>query len=251
MRRSFLATLLAAALPAAPAWAIKPFTLLEDGYPEVRGQIEFENTFDLGFRTGEDHSFSDLNVEHELEFGLSERFTFRVKGSYDYISSAQTDGLKFDVAGVEGQYYFTNPNTDKVGLSLLGAVESGDRSYSATAIFVAQKDFDRWILGYNLGVSVDVDNAYHGGPKDASVTITNALGAAYEIVPTLRVGADVSIDSTYAEARIYEGSTVYAGPVINWIPTRDLWITAGLQWQLTDTSDEPRYRAVLIVGYFF
>jgi hypothetical protein len=41
---------------------------------------------------------------------------------------------------VEGQYYFTNPNTDKVGLSLLGAVESGDRSYSATAIFVAQQE---------------------------------------------------------------------------------------------------------------
>jgi hypothetical protein len=36
-------------------------------------------------------------------------------------------------------------------------------------------------------------------------------------------------------ARIYEGSTVYAGPVINWIPTRDLWITAGFEWQLTDT----------------
>ena len=251
MKCSSIVAALALATVSAPAWAIKPFTLLEDGYPEVFKQLELENTFTYGFHTPTEHAFGDLNIENELEYGLSERFTFRVKGSYDYISSAETTGMKFDAVAVEGQYFFTNPNTDKLGLSLLGAIESGDNSYGAEAIFIAQKDFDKWVIAYNLGVNVAVDNAYRGGPTDTSLSLTNALGAAYEITPNLKIGGEISIESVYGEARIYDGSTVYAGPVINWIPTKSLWITAGFHWQLTDTSDAPNYQAVLIIGYFF
>jgi hypothetical protein len=66
-----------------------------------------------------------------------------------------------------------------------------------------------------------------------------------------RIGAEISADSTYDEWRRYGGTTVYAGPVINWVPVPSLWITAGFDFLLTNQNDEPQYRAAIIVGYYF
>jgi len=121
------ASLLLLAVVAPPASAIKPFTLVEDGYPEAKGQLELENTFELTFHPREEHSFKELVGEHELEYGLAQDFTLRVKGSYVYTDSHDFTGLHFDAAGVEGQYYFTNPNTDPIGSP------SSGRSKSPTA----------------------------------------------------------------------------------------------------------------------
>ena len=46
-------------------------------------------------------------------------------------------------------------------------------------------------------------------------------------------------------------ATVFAGPVINWVPNSKWWVTAGFDFQLTDTADEPDYQCIVIVGYFF
>ena len=41
------------------------------------------------------------------------------------------------------------------------------------------------------------------------------------------------------------------GPVINITPTDNLWITIGVDALIGNEEDEPRYRAALIVGYYF
>src|SRR3954468_4624051 len=218
-------------------FAIRPFALVEDGYPEAVGQLELENTLTYSFHTPADHGFSQWAMENELEYGLGEKFTLRAKGSYFYEHSDDNTGMHFDAAGVEAQYFFSNPNTDAIGLSLIGSVEFGERSAAAEAIFVVQKDFAKWIVAYNLGVSVDIDNVFDAGAGvNYSGTITNAIGATYQLTPTIRLGGEASLESGYDEFRRYGGSNVFVGPVINWIPNDRIWVTAGFDWQLTNTD---------------
>ena len=191
-------------------------------------------------------------MEHEVEYGFSEQLTLRVKGSYVYTDSHDFKGLHFDAGGVEGQYFFTNPNTDPLGISVIGSALITEREGFASEDFlVLQKDFDKFIVGYNLGFVTEVDNAFGGGSKETTGTLVNALGAEYSLTPRVRVGAEVSAESAYAEWRKYEGTTVYAGPVINFTPTDNVWVTMGLDVQLTNHRDEPQYRFALIVGYYF
>jgi hypothetical protein len=258
MLRSFRPAALASALLVLPclsqttAWAIKPYTLVEDGYPDPLHQLELENTFEFTFHTREDSSFKQIAVEHELEYQLTEQFELRVKGAYFYENSAETSGMHFDSAGVEGQYYFTNSNIDPLGVSVIVAAEAGEQTINFESFLVLQKDFEHFTVTYNLELASETSGVFtNHGITDTTGTLTNALGAVYNLTNTVRVGGEIAAESAYANWSHYDGTTVFAGPVINWVPNSTLWMTAGFSFQLTDTADEPDYRFALIVGYFF
>ena len=257
MRRRYLSAVLAATLAAvaSPAFAIKPMAQVEDGYPEP-GLVESENTFTLDHKTHPDHGFSQYSMENELEWGVNENFTLRVKGAYFYVDSKDETGLKFDQAGIEAQYYFSNPNTDSIGISVIGSVLSGDNSLATEDFLVIQKDFQKWIVAYNLGVAVNVDNVYkhHSAPgagRETEVSLINQAGVLYCFTPTFRLGADISVESIWQEARIYDHTSAYVGPTLNWIISDKLWITVGAEREIVNSADEPEYRLTVILGYFF
>jgi hypothetical protein len=244
-----LAAALVTATPA--AFAIKPFALVEDGYPELKGQLELENTLTFATRSRNEHGFSETALENELEYGLADTFTLRLKGTTVYTSSAEKDGLHFDAGGIEGQYYFSNPNVDKVGVSAIVSVEFGEDTFTNEDFLVIQKDWEKWTVAYNLGVAIDVEPVWGSSDKETAVTLINSLGAVYNLTPQIRAGADISMENSYLEGRVYDSTSVLAGPVMSWTPNEKLWVTGGVEFQLTDNRDEPRYNATLIVGYYF
>ncbi len=255
MKRALAWGVVVAAVALAAPWAmaIKPMAEVEDGYPEAPGQLESENTFTLDHKTPQDHGFNQYSMENELEYGVSYDLTLRVKGAYFYVDSKEETGLKFDSAGVEAQYYFSNPNTDAVGVSVIGSLLSGDNSISSENFLVVQKDTKNWIFAYNLGLTIDVDNSFgheHGG-RETDVSIVNQGGVMYCLTNRFRIGIDASMESVWREGRVYDHTTAYFGPTINWIPTDRLWMTLGLEREITNSEDEPMYRLTFIVGYFF
>jgi len=234
------------------AFAIKPYTLVEDGYPEVKGTVELENTFETFFHSKDEKGFKTFSMEHELEFQPTDKLALRVKGSYAYENTVDFTGLHFDEAAVEGQYYFTNPNIDPIGVSVIGAVGVGERGFgSFEAFLVLQKDWDKFTLTYNLGVVTEVEHLYGGGSRETSGTLVNALGGVYSVSPGIRVGGEIAAESGYTEWRSYDSTVIYAGPVIHFVPSSRLWITAGVDYQISGERSEPQYRASLIVGYYF
>ena len=250
--RIVIALLFVVLAAATPALAIKPYTLVEDGYADPVGQLELENTFESDFHTREDSGFKQFSMENELEYQLNEQLELRVKAAYFYEDSSENTGMHFDAAGVEAQYYFSNSNTDLLGVSLIVAAEAGEQTLNLESVLVLQKDWDRWTATYNLGLATEIDGVFTDhGSTDTTGTITNALGAVYNVTPTLRAGGEIAVESDYHNWSSYDGSSVWAGPVVNWVPNSRLWMTAGFNFQLTDTADEPDYRFTLIVGYFF
>src|SRR5690242_6122141 len=102
--RALFATVAVATLSLTPPLlAIKPYTLVEDGYTDPLHSLELENTFELAFHTREDSGFKQLSAEHELEYQLTDNFQLRVKGSYFYEDSKENNGIHFDSSGIEGQ----------------------------------------------------------------------------------------------------------------------------------------------------
>ncbi len=254
MRRSnVFVCLLSVCLFPATALALKPFALVEDGYSERVGQFELENTFTLSYHTHDEHNFQNYSMEHELEYGMAENFTLRVKGSYFYEKSEDTDGLHFDAGGVEGQLYFTNSNIDPVGISVIAAFEFGENSLINEDFVVVQKDFQNWIVAYNFGLTTEVDGVFHSHDQGTQTTgsIINAGGIDYVFSNSIRAGAEISAESSYDNWSDYTGTVIYAGPAINWTPVDQLWITVGFDWQLSNHHDEPDYLLTIIVGYYF
>jgi len=240
-------------LSSSSAYAIRPFTLVEDGYPEAVGQLELENTFEGDFNPRSDSGAKTYSAEHELEYGLLENFTLRLKGSYLYEDSSQREGLHFDSFGLEGQLFFSNPNTDPVGLSLIAAVEAGEGSLAFNTIFIVQKDFDKWVVGYNLALETSIDNVFRGAGQATTTTgtLTNAFGLSYVPTPGLKVGGELSLDLDFDNWSKHTDTALFAGPVINWIPNNNWWVTAGVDFLVNNTPDAPRWRAIVVIGYFF
>jgi hypothetical protein len=234
------------------ALAIKPYTLVEDGYPDPVGSLELENTFESDFRTSQDHGFKQFSMENELEYQLNEKLELRIKGAYFYEDSKENIGMHFDAAGVEAQYYFANSNVDPLGVSVIVAAEAGEQTLDFKTFLVLQKDWAKWTATYNLGFDTEIDGVFtNHGSNTTTGTLTNALGVTYSLADTVRVGAEAALESSYDNWSSYGGSSLFAGPVINWVPNSKWWLTAGFDFQLTDTADEPDYRFTVIFGYFF
>ena len=238
------------------AMAIKPLIQVEDGYPEGKGQFESENTLGYSMHTREDHSFRGYSLELEVEYGLADDFTIRAKGTTVHEDTNGGSSTHFDGGGIEAQYFFSNPNVDPIGLSVISLVEVGENTFNNENYFVVQKDFDKWTIGYNFGIAVGIDNLWDhrngsdSSGRDTNVAIINNFGACYELFQNVKVGADFSIESDYLEGRVYTGSTAYIGPDIFWVPNDKWWFTAGVEYQVTDTVDAPRWTASLIIGYY-
>jgi hypothetical protein len=250
--RVFIAFTIVLFAAATPALAIKPYTLVEDGYPDPVHQLELENTFESDFHTHDDSGFKQFSLENELEYQVNEQFNLRVKAAYFYEDSDENTGMHFDAAGIEAQYYFTNSNVDPLGVSVIVAAEAGEQTLNFESFLVLQKDWDHWTATYNLGLATEIDGVFtDSGSTDTTGTLTNALGAVYNLTPTVRAGGEIAVESLYHNWSSYDGSSVWAGPVVNWVPNSRLWMTAGFNFQLTDTADESDYRFTVIVGYFF
>src|SRR4051812_42264498 len=191
------AALATCALLSRPAMAIKPYTLVEDGYPEVKGTVELENTFETFWHSRDDHDQKSFSLEHELEFQPTEKLSLRLKGAYVYEENADFTGLHFDDGGVEFQYYFTNPNTDPIGVSVIGAALAGERGFGAfEAFLVLQKDWDKFTLTYNLGAVTEIDHLYGGGSRETTGTLVNSLGGVYSLSTNMRVGLEASMETS-------------------------------------------------------
>src|SRR5205814_8631714 len=144
-------------------------------YPEGKGVLELENTLTIGYHTPAEHNFQNYAFENELEYGVADNFTLRLKGEYFYQDSRDGTGLHFDGAGVEAQYFFTNPAIDPIGISLLGAFSVGESHLSYEGFLVMQKDWDKWTAGYELGISTDIDDIFNDNSSSTTTgTITNA-----------------------------------------------------------------------------
>jgi hypothetical protein len=246
------AALAACALVGRSSYAVEPFTLVHDAYPEPVGQWELEISQDVFWHPKEDHNAKEFGTEFELERGITDKLALHVSAELSYQDNAEKEGLSFEQLAIGGQYIFASPATEPLGVGLIGEVGVGERGNMSGYLFLAlQKDTDKWILAYNLGATLEVENAIGGGERETAGTLVNAAGAEYALSPHFYAGVETSVEIGYSEFRVYDDTVWYAGPVIYWTPSDNFWLSAGIDYQLSDVDSEAQYRGAVKVGYYF
>ena len=232
----------------------RPFVLTEDAYPDGQGALWYEQTTTFNFRTKEQHDTKEVDVEHEFEYGLTDEIDIKLAPSWHWSDTPGERGFEYDGIKLEGFYYCLNPNIEPLGVGLFANVNFGQRGLETEQGVVLQKDFDKWVLAYNLIFTTTADNLYDNDSQNPGTTtgaISNNFGAAYSVSNHLRAGAEVSVESSFREWSHYDTTTVYAGPVVNY-NFGNLWITFGPDFLLTrGVKDAPQYQFNLIFGFAF
>ena len=230
----------------------RPFTMVEDTYPEGKGAFEIENSLEYGHRTHSDHGLNAFGMEHELEFGLADNFDLKIPVAYHYQDTAEGSGFGFDSVAIQGDYYLTSSYTDPLGVALIGEMGVGEDTLSFEAVLVLQKDFGNWVIAYNLAAETEITGVFRNeAENETEGTITNALGIAYNVSPTMRLGGELSAESTYLNWSHYDGTVVYAGPVFSYFGQEHWWLAVGPNFLLTNQQEEAQFRLDLLFAVSF
>lgn len=241
------ALLLSIFLIASSAFAgVRHFTFLYEAPTAAPGSVEMENW--ITWKRGSDPRFDQVDLRHEFEFGITDRFQLSVYvADWNYHSPEQS-GFTLSDAAIEAIYNLSNPVIDPVGLSLYQEVRAGDRLVEWESKVIAQKNYGRWIFAYNA----TLEAVWEGDEIDEREgEFSQALGASYEISPRLSVGVELLHEFVFPDWRDDENiRNVFVGPNVSY--RRANWfVTTGILAQATNTSDEPDFQWRTIFGIGF
>lgn len=258
-RFGLVAAVVSAVLSASAQADPRPFTFTNDAYPMGKGDWEYEQWVTYEGDQDSDDDFERLSFRHEFEFGLADNIDLAI-----YLPEWQLedtgDGWDSDFQGgaVETIVYLSNPVTDFVGIGLYNEVKVREDELEFEHKLIVHKDIDKWTLAYNFVLETELEHTF-GDEEEAEIegVIEHTFGASYRIASDWGIGGEAVVASEYEDWSEYEGTTVYAGPVVTYQGGRfsregsGWWATVTPLFQLTDDEDAPNLNFRLIVGVNF
>ena len=233
----------------------RPFTFSTDTYPVGKGGWEYEQWVTYKASKEDESDFQRFEFRHEFEFGLADNFDLAVYlPSWSYEDSKDRSGTRFGSVDVEGVFYLSNPVTDFLGIGLYAETKIGEDSLAFENKLLVQKDVGNWVFLYNLVLETGIEGVFHDAEDENEIEgeLKHTFGAAYAVTPSIFLGAEAIIESVYADWSEYEGTSVYAGPVVSLRNLGNFWITATPTVLLTqEDEDEADFQLRMIVGYEF
>jgi hypothetical protein len=226
------------------------FTLVYEAATLGKGVVEVENW--ATWKTGpkDDRSFNRVEFRHEIETGITDRFQLAVYAADwhgEWGHSVDHGGWKYDDTAVEGIYRLVDPGTHFLGVAVYGEAQLGDQRAALESKLILQKNIGKLELAYNLSLeAVWEGKGYH----DQAGEVSQALGASYEIRPSLLVGAELLHEIDLPDWHTGGTQSVYVGPNASYRWGR-WWITATPQVQVTRNRGEPDFQMRVILGVSF
>jgi hypothetical protein len=170
----------------------------------------------------------------ETEYGITDHWDIAL---YQVFSQGSATPLTYDSTSLETRYRFA---------------ERGEWPVDVLAYFEVDKFFDAndWELEWKVILARDIGRLTLALNLIAEDSIVDgdhffvpgfAAGASFEIVPALKVGAEI-----FGERSEDHNVRAWAGPAISWAPSPKLWVTVGADFGLTSYSDD--LRATIILG---
>ena len=231
------------------------FNNLEEAAFAEAGSRQLEQTFDTAHRTKSDKGFTSYYGATSVYWAPTERFqvgfTF---AELRYESDDEREWLRYEGTGAIVLYSLVNPEAAPVGVAVFSRIVGNERGLSNDSRLALQVLRGPWNIAYNLRLGTDFAG-FDGGSKETTGTLGHSVGVAHlwEIQGTiseLSVGGEVLVDSTYAEWKNYQETTVYGGPTVGIVIGERWSVTVTGTVQLTD-QDAPRFGTQVTVGWVF
>jgi hypothetical protein len=177
----------------------------------------------------------------ELETGLTDRWDVAVYGVGRQLHG---ESLEFEAVKLETRYALAAPGTwfvDPVAYLELKKEFLDDKPFSVEEKIILGKD----VGPLNFSLNVASEQEFVGG--ETEVEWEYAFGSSWELVPALRLGAEVF--GSVADEEVSPGvekteSLAWAGPAVSIAVARS-WLVLAAGFGLNDESDALRLRAVL------
>ena len=177
----------------------------------------------------------------ELETGITDRWDVAVYGVARKVESAD---LQFEAVKLETRYALAAPGTWFVDPVVYLEMQKSFVDEKALSIE------EKLILGKDLGplnLSLNVASEQEFEEGETQVEWAYALGSSWELVPALRLGAEVF--GSVAQEEVSPGvekteSPLWAGPAAS-IAYGRAWLGLAAGFGLTEESDALRARAIL------
>lgn len=232
----------------------RPFTFTSDTYAEGKGQWEFEQWATFQTHKDSDGGYNAIDFREEIEVGVADNVDLAFYlPNWRYEDSKEQDNLRFESVGGEVIVYFTNPVTDPIGLGLYNEVNVGEDTLEFETKLLVQKDVGKWIFAYNLVAETELEGVFDDDEEnEVGGELKNTFGAAYAITPGVLLGAEAFVECEFEDWSEYEGTHVFAGPVVSFQNLGNFWFTVTPTFLLTQgDDDEPDFQLRLIAGYVF
>jgi hypothetical protein len=236
------------------AWADpRPFTFTYDAYPIGKGGLEYEQWVTFNADKGSEHGFKQLQLLHELEYGISDDFDLGLYFlRWNYEDSNEKSGAEYDGAAVELIYTILNPGKDKWGLALYGEIAVAENELEFEQKVIIQKDIGKWIFAYNFILETEIEGVFDSDEEnEVEGVIGHALGITTAVARTWFVGGELLVESAFSDWSNYESTTAYLGPTISYQGGEHWWATVTPAYQITDEDEEPDWKIRLIAGWEF
>ncbi len=230
---------------------VRHFTFLYETTTAPPGSIEFENWATLQTGNPDDRRFSEFDFRHEFEFGITNRLQlslYLADWRYQTGFADRASGFAYSASAIEAIYNLTNPVIDPVGISLYEEIRVGDRLVESESKLIAQKNLGPLIIAYNA----TLEAVWKGsGLEEQEGELQQALGASYELSPSLSAGLEMLHEFVFPKWDASEHTqNFFIGP--NLSLRRGRWFaTVTALAQATQTADEPDWQIRTIVGFGF
>ena len=214
------------------------------------GGIDIEQWVTWRTHTRDDPDFDQVDLRHELEFGITERLQVAIYvADWNYVDGETVDrGFFYSDSALELIYNLTNPVIDPLGLSIYQEYKMGDRLFEWESKLIAQKNFGPLILAYNA----TLEAVWEGDDlAEREGELVQALGVSYEFSPRVSTGLEVLHETVFPEWRGRESATnLFVGPNVS-LRTGSVFLTVTALAQATHTAAEPDFQLRTIFGMAF
>jgi|ERR1700736_3174491 len=224
------------------------FTVVYEATIEEPGEFELESWVTGQIRKGADHSFSEIDFRHEIEFGVIDRLQASIYlADWSHIRSKQSNGFAFSDAALELVYQAYNPEKAPIGLALYEEIEGGDRIFGSESKVIVQRNFGAIVFAYNA----TLEAVWQGKElAEREAKFEQSFGGSYKVTRSVSVGAEVLHEIAFPEWSHAERPVISGGPNLC-IHEGKWWATFTTLAQFTRAHDEPVFQLRAIVGYAF
>jgi len=226
------------------------FTYVYEVTTSPPGDVEIENWVTWKTRQPDDHRFDRVELRHELEFGITEKFQaaiYLADWNYHRGVSGGEPGFTLNGSALELIYNLTNPVADPIGLAVYQEFQAGYRRFESESKLIAQKNLGRFVTAYNATLEADWEGE---GLRERQGEFQQSLGLSYEVSPRLLFGAEFVHEIAFPDWSEAEPGKLFAGPNISF-RHRNWWVTVTALAQITDAGDEPDFQIRSVFGFSF
>jgi len=223
---------------------------------EPKGDVEYEQWFNLKTSTEEDRHFKEYDFRHELEIGVTDHFQiglylsdWKYENSRPLIDDKRhrdrvSRGDWKDVAA-ELIYNFTDPVNDPIGLSVYGEVKGGDELFELEGKVILEKDIGAWAFVYNATLEAEWEEKHL---VEDNGEIQQSAGISYQFSPRFLAGIELLHEIGIPDWKGAQGKAeFYLGPNFSY-RAKGWWFTITPLFQVSDIEDEPDFQLQFVMG---